>query len=203
MIAQLTGEVLSAGASWVVVDVHGVAFRVLTNPSTAAAARVGEPTTLHTSLIVREDSLSMWGFATDAEREAFEIVQGASGVGPKVAGAMLSVLTPAEIRQAISAGDVRRLTAVPGIGPKGAQKMVIELKDKVLVLAGTDDAVRPSSPTGDARWRAEVTEGLEGLGWSAKEAEKACDAVAPLVDEDPDIPLGRLMRAALGALAKR
>ena len=202
MIAQLTGQVTYAGATSFIIEVSGVGFRANTNANTAASLRVGEVQTVHTSLVVREDSLTMWGFATPAERDAFELVQTASGVGPKVAAAMLSVFNPGELRQVISSEDVKRLTSVPGIGPKGAQKIILELKDKVLLLSD-DDAPAPVRVDDDALWKQQVTEGLEGLGWSSKEAQSACDHVAPLVEEDPNVPIATLMRAALSRLAKR
>lgn len=202
MIAQLTGQVTYAGATSFIIEVSGVGFRANTNANTAATLRVGEVQTVHTSLVVREDSLTMWGFATPAERDAFELVQTASGVGPKVAAAMLSVFNPGELRQVIASEDTRRLTSVPGIGPKGAQKIILELKDKVLLLSD-DDAPAPVRVDDDALWKKQVTEGLEGLGWSSKEAQSACDHVAPLVEEDPNIPIATLMRAALSRLAKR
>ncbi len=204
MIAQLTGTVVAAGATWFVIDVAGVGYRANTIAGTAATLRIGDRMTVHTSLVVREDSLTMWGFGTPEERDAFELMQTASGVGPKVAAAMLSVFSPGELRRVISAEDVRRLTTVPGIGPKGAQKIILELKDKVLLLAdaGSDgDAPQPAGA--EQLWRGQLVEGLEGLGWSTKEAEKACDAVAPLAEEDPGIGIGKLMRAALSTLAKR
>ncbi len=202
MIAQLTGQVTYAGATSFIIEVSGVGFRANTNANTAASLRVGEVQTVHTSLVVREDSLTMWGFATPAERDAFELVQTASGVGPKVAAAMLSVFNPGELRQVIASEDTRRLTSVPGIGPKGAQKIILELKDKVLLLSD-DDAPAPVVVRDDALWKKQVTEGLEGLGWSSKEAQSACDYVAPLVEEDPNVPIATLMRAALSRLAKR
>lgn len=202
MIAQLTGKVTYAGATSFIIEVSGVGFHANTNANTAASLRVGEVQTVHTSLVVREDSLTMWGFATPAERDAFELVQTAAGVGPKVAAAMLSVFNPGELRQVISSEDTRRLTSVPGIGPKGAQKIILELKDKVLLLSD-DDAPAPVVVRDDAVWKKQVTEGLEGLGWSSKEAQTACDHVAPLVEEDPNVPIARLMRAALSRLAKR
>lgn len=202
MIAQLTGQVTYAGATSFIIEVSGVGFRANTNANTAATLRVGEVQTVHTSLVVREDSLTMWGFATPAERDAFELVQTASGVGPKVAAAMLSVFNPGELRQVIASEDVKRLTSVPGIGPKGAQKIILELKDKVLLLSD-DDAPAPVRVDDDALWKKQVTEGLEGLGWSSKEAQSACDHVAPLVEEDPNVPIATLMRAALSRLAKR
>nr|WP_108871965.1 Holliday junction branch migration protein RuvA [Tessaracoccus timonensis] len=202
MIAQLTGQVTYAGATSFIIEVSGVGFRANTNANTAATLRVGEVQTVHTSLVVREDSLTMWGFATPAERDAFELVQTASGVGPKVAAAMLSVFSPGELRQVIASEDVKRLTSVPGIGPKGAQKIILELKDKVLLLSD-DDAPAPVRVDDDALWKKQVKEGLEGLGWSSKEAQSACDHVAPLVEEDPNVPIATLMRAALSRLAKR
>lgn len=202
MIAQLTGTVLQAGATSFIIDVGGVGYRALTNANTAAAVRVGEVQTVHTSLVVREDSLTMWGFSTPGERDTFELVQTASGVGPKVAAAMLSVFSPGELRHVISSEDARRLTTVPGIGAKGAQKIILELKDKVLLLTDDDDP-QPTATPSDAAWRQQVTEGLEGLGWSSKEAQKACDQVAPLVEDDPSTSIATLMRAALSTLAKR
>lgn len=205
MISQLTGTVVRAGATSFVIEVAGVGYLAHTTPATAAGLRVGEETVVHTSLVVREDSLTLYGFADPGEREAFELVQTASGVGPKLATAMVSVLSPSEIRDAVQTEDLARLCTVPGIGRKGAQKIVIELKDKVLVL-GADEEVgsrrAPVATTGE-RWRDQVSEGLQGLGWSAKDAAAATDNVAHLVEENPDVAVGSLMRAALNSLARR
>lgn len=204
MIAQLTGTVLKAGATNCVLEVGGVGYLAHVTPSTAAALRPGETSTLHTALVVREDSLTLFGFADDAEREAFELAQTASGVGPKLALAIVSVLTPGDFRRAIQAEDLARLCTVPGIGRKGAQKLVIELKDKVLVLAdGEAGSSAPQATSGAQPWRAQVVEGLTGLGWSARDAEAACDNVAHLADEDPELGIGQLLRAALNSLARR
>ncbi|RMB58760.1 Holliday junction branch migration protein RuvA [Tessaracoccus antarcticus] len=203
MIQQLRGTVLEAGATTFTIDVGGVGFKAFTTPATAAGLRLGEPVTVHTSLVVREDSMTLFGFDDPAERDAFELVQTASGVGPKLAVAIVSVLSPSELRQAISSEDLNRLCSVPGIGRKGAQKLVIELKDKVLLLAAaTGDAPRAVAATGE-RWREQVEEGLQGLGWSSRDAAAACDTVAHLVEEEPDIAIGKLMRSALNSLAKR
>ncbi|GAA4902732.1 Holliday junction branch migration protein RuvA [Tessaracoccus lubricantis] len=206
MIAQLTGTVLTAGATDCVLDVGGVGYLVNITPSTAAALRPGETTTLHTSLVVREDSMTLFGFGEAGERHAFVVAQSASGVGPKLALAIVSVLTPAELRRAVQTEDIRRLTSVPGIGTKGAQKIIIELRDKVVAL-GLDEAetARPSAASegADEQWRLQVSEGLQSLGWSARDAEAACDNVAHLVDEDPAMPIGKLLRAALNSLARR
>ncbi len=202
MIQQLRGTVIEAGATTFTIDVGGVGFKALTTPATAAGLRLGETATVHTSLVVREDSMTLFGFDDPAERDAFELVQTASGVGPKLAVAIVSVLSPSELRQAVSSEDLARLCSVPGIGRKGAQKLVIELKDKVLLLAASQDAPRPVAATGE-RWREQVSEGLQGLGWSARDAAAACDNVAHLVAEEPGIAIGKLMRSALNSLAKR
>ena len=181
---------------------NGVGFKALTTPATASTLRLGEPVTVHTSLVVREDSLTLFGFDDPAERDAFVLVQTASGVGPKLAVAIVSVLSPSEIRQAITTEDLGRLCSVPGIGRKGAQKLVIELKDKVLLLAD-DGGAAPITPITGEVWREQVSEGLQGLGWSVKDAATACDNVAHLMDEDPGMAIGTLMRAALNSLAKR
>lgn len=203
MIAQLTGIIIAAGATWGVVEVSGVGFRFDTNANTASGLRIGGESTVHTSLVVREDSLTLWGFETPTERDAFELVQTAQGVGPKVASAMLNVFDPGELQQVISREDVKRLTSVPGIGPKGAQKIIIELKDKILILGADGSPERSAPASANDEWRVQVAAGLESLGWSSKDAERACDSVAHLADDDPDIGIAKLMRAALSTLAKR
>lgn len=206
MIAQLTGTVLRAGATDCVLDVGGVGFLLHITASTAAALRPGESATLHTSMVVREDSLTLYGFDDSEARDAFLLAQSASGVGPKVALAIVSVLTPADLRRAVQTEDVRRLTAVPGIGPKGAQRIIIELKDKVNVL-GLDETEPGGSAAkavgADEQWRQQVSEGLQSLGWSARDAEAACDNVAHLAEQDPQPSTGKLLRAALNTLARR
>ena len=204
MIATLTGTVLTAGATSCVVDVSGVGFLLQVTPATAAGLRVGEKATLHTHLVVREDSLTLFGFADEDERSAFIIAQSASGVGPKLALAIVSVLSPTDLRLAITSADLARLTSVPGIGAKGAQRLVLELKDKVGLLGAGAPAPAGGPAAGEPEvWRAQVTEGLQGLGWSLRDAEAAADTVAPLVDEDPTIGVGQLLRAALNSLARR
>lgn len=203
MIAQLTGTPAALGPNWVVLDVSGVGFRLTCTPATVAALRVGEQTSLATTLVVREDSLSLFGFASTTERDAFELLQLASGVGPKLALAVLSVLTPGQVVQAIQTESIGTLTKVPGIGRKGAEKMIIELRDRVAAL-GIEPGAQPSAEPQqtEERWREQVAGGLQGLGWSARDAEAALDNVAHLVTEDPQVSLGRLMKAALQSLAR-
>lgn len=205
MIVQLTGTVVQAGATSFILEVGGVGYLVNTTPATAAAVRPGETSTIHTSMVVREDSLTLYGFQFPGEREAFELVQTASGVGPRLAAAIVSVLSPAEIRRAVSTEDLARLCTVPGIGRKGAQKIVIELKDKVLLLPDdeSDGGETPAPVGGGELWREQVGDGLQGLGWSARDAATACDNVAHLVEEEPGIAIGTLMRAALNSLARK
>ena len=200
MISQLSGTVVAAGGTWVVVDVSGVGFRALCTPTTVASVRLGQPTTLHTALVVREDSLTLYGFSDAEERDAFLLVQSASGIGPKIAQAVVSVLAPAELRAAIASGNLVALMKVPGIGNKGAQRMVLELKDRVNALGAV--TAHPGSPPPPAPWRDQVSSGLESLGWSSRDAAAACDRVEPLVAGDPTLGIGELMRAALRSLAR-
>lgn len=200
MIANVTGVVSAVGATWAVITVGGIGLRLLCTPSTCAGLRTGQEATLATSLVVREDSLTLYGFADDSGREMFELVQTATGVGPKLALAIVSVLSADDFRTAIATENLVTLSSVPGIGRRGAQRLVIELKDKVAALASSD------SPTPRVHvaplWREQVRLGLEGLGWSARDAEAACDRVQPLADEDPSLGVAALMRAALRTLAK-
>lgn len=199
MIAQLSGTVVRVGATSLVLDVGGVGFAVHATPRTTADLRTGEHALLHTRLVVREDSLTLFGFGTAAEGEQFELVQTATGVGPKLALALCSVLSPEELARAVHREDVAALTAVPGIGLKGARRLILELKDRVGALE-----VTPSGSVGEAppAWREQVSEGLLGLGWSARDAEAACEGVAALVEADPQIGIASLMRAALASLAR-
>ena len=178
----------------------GVGLRLLCTPATAATLRVGSDASLYTSLVVRQDSLTLFGFADSDERDCFELVQTATGVGPKLAQAIVSVLSPDELRAAIAAENLALLCKVPGIGRRGAQRLVIELKDKVGVLAAASATARtvPAEPL----WREQVRLGLEGLGWSSRDAEAACERVSALADETPTPSVATLMRAALRTLAK-
>ena len=201
MIAHLDGQVSALGLTWVVIDVNGVGMRVLITPATGATLAPNGRALLHTSLAVREDSMTLYGFADADDRDAFELVQTASGVGPKLGLAIMSVFTAGRLRDAIQREDLNALCAVPGIGRKGAQKMVIELMDKVLALGDGASDTQVIATKSEA-WREQVSAGLQGLGWSARDADVACDRVAHLVDENPDIPMAQLMRAALQSLAR-
>ena len=195
MIAHVRGPVAAVTLTSAVLDVGGVGLQVMCTPGTIATLRMGQEVQLSTSMVVREDSLTIFGFATTDERDMFELVQTASGVGPKVAQAMLAVLDPDRLRQAIGQGDLATLTTVPGIGRKGAERIVVELKDRVGVTTTVAAA-------GAASWRGQVHEALIGLGWSTRDADAALDAVAAELPpgEVPDV--STILRDALRSLAK-
>jgi holliday junction DNA helicase RuvA len=199
VIAFVRGTVAQVGLSSVVVDVGGVGLELNCTPGTIATLRQGTTATLPTSMIVREDSMTVFGFLDEDEKSVFEMLLTASGVGPKLAQAMLAVHSPDELRRAVTAEDVRALTQVPGIGQKGAQRIILELKDRIGPPTG--GAASPTLvPAAEPVWRRQVREGLVGLGWSVKEADKAIDAVAP--EDDAAADVGALLRDALRALSR-
>jgi len=197
VIAFVRGEVAAVTLTSAVVEVGGVGLELMCTPNTLASLRTGQQATLPTSMVVREDSLTLFGFADDDEKQVFELVQTASGVGPKLAQAMLAVLTPDAVRRAVAGDDVRTLTTVPGIGQKGAQRIILELKDRIGVPVASSAGGVPllAEP-----WRQQVQQGLVGLGWSAKDADKAIDAVSEQAGERPDV--ASLLRAALRTLSR-
>jgi len=179
MIAHLRGTVAALGPDVAVVDVGGVGYAVQCTPATLAALRPGGQALVSTSLVVREESMTLFGFADEDERDVFELLQTASGVGPKVAQAMLAVHAPDALRAAVAAEDLAALMLVPGIGKKGAQRIVLELKDRLgPARAGATPGPAPARAGAADGWRDQVRDGLVGLGWSAREAEEAVTAVA-------------------------
>jgi len=175
MIASVRGVVLSAGLDCAVIDVGGVGLSLHTTAGTAATLRPGFEAVLATTLVVREESLTLYGFADDDEREVFTQVQTVSGVGPRLALAMLAIHAPDGLRRAISGGDLVALTKVPGIGRKGAERIVLELRDKIGVPSGATSA-RSARPAADEA-SAQVRDALVGLGWSSRQADEAVEAV--------------------------
>jgi Holliday junction DNA helicase RuvA len=171
VISSVRGPVLSVGLDLAVVEVGGVGLAVHATPTTLAGLRTGTEARLDTALVVREDSLTLYGFAAPDARDLFRLLQTVSGVGPRLALAALAVLDPDELRRALSEGDHTALTRVPGIGRKGAERLVVELRDKV---AATSVAVATAS---NGARRDHVVEALVGLGFAAKQAEQAVDAV--------------------------
>ncbi|MEU7882531.1 Holliday junction branch migration protein RuvA [Microbispora bryophytorum] len=206
MIASVAGQVAAIGADSAVVEVGGVGMLVHCAPGTLAGLRVGEPARLSTSLVVREESLTLYGFASDDERTVFELLQSASGVGPRLALAMLAVHAPNALRVAVASADIKALTMVPGIGQKGAQRIVLELKDKL----GTPAAAVGAAINGAAAppvWRDQVHAGLVGLGYSSRDADEAVAAVTP--EAETEVAAGRtpqvaaLLKSALRTLSVR
>ena len=207
MIAFVAGRVAALAPDGAVVEVGGVGVTVQCTPGTLARLRVGEPAHLPTSLVVREESLTLYGFADDDERAVFELLQTASGVGPRLAQAMLGVHPPDALRRAVAAEDLASLTLVPGIGKKGAQRIVLELKDRLGAEPGRTTATGPDQQvTSTAAWREQLHAALSGLGWSAREADEAVASAAPVADdaisagEQPDIAV--LLRFALRSLSR-
>lgn len=196
MIAYVRGTVTGVSLTSAVVEVGGVGLQVMCSPATLASLRHGQEAQLATSFVVREESMTLFGFLDDDEKACFELVQTASGVGPKLAQAVMAVMTPDALRRAIADEDVKALTRVPGIGQKGAQRIILELRDRIgapLAAPGS-----PVAPRADDR-RNQVVQGLVGLGWSAKEADRTLDTV---LEDLPDADVGALLRAALQKLSK-
>jgi holliday junction DNA helicase RuvA len=203
VIASVRGLVAAVQPTGVVVEVGGVGLSLQCTPTTVASLRVGEDARLATSLVVREDSLTLYGFADEDERGVFELLQTASGVGPRLAQAMLAVHTPEALRRAVASADAAALTQVPGIGRKGAQRILLELRDRLGPPEGGGTASLPAT-SGQAAWRAPLVQALEGLGWSTREAEEAATSVVPeaaRAEADGGTPnVATLLRAALRSL---
>ncbi|MBU6347541.1 MAG: Holliday junction branch migration protein RuvA [Actinomycetales bacterium] len=168
MIAILTGTVLDTRLDSVVLSVGGVGYLVMAAPDLIAEAKVGSQLSLHTSLVVREESLTLFGFTSNESRELFELIQGVSGFGPRLAFTILSFLTPEQLRLAIATGDTATLTKTPGVGAKGASRLVLELKDRI-----GESAATPAPQI----WESQVEQALAGLGWSGKDAARAIAAI--------------------------
>ncbi|KHL12823.1 Holliday junction DNA helicase RuvA [Mumia flava] len=213
MIAHVRGTVAATTLDSAVIDVGGVGMLVRCTPGTLAGLRDGREAQVSTSLVVREDSMTLYGFADDDERDTFELAQTASGVGPKVAQAIVAVLGADGLRRAVASEDVTALTKVPGIGRKGAQRIVLELKDRVAAVVPGESAsvaaggAGPVAGGGDAAdWRPQVHAALVGLGWSAREAESAVvavvDVAAAQYESDGAADVSELLRAALRTLSR-
>lgn len=177
MIASITGQVEHVGLTTAVVAVGGFGVQVQATPETLSGLRIGGEVRLDTAYVARKDeSPLLFGFRSPAEREVFEIMLGISGVGPRTALAVLSVLGPDEVHRAIAQGDPKAFTTVPGIGPKGARRIVLELADKLIV---PDRPAPPAAAAPVEPWREQVLEALVGLGWNEKDAARGiADALA-------------------------
>jgi len=195
MIASVRGEVLEVALDHAVIEAAGVGYRVNATPSTLAPLRSGSEARLITAMIVREDSMTLYGFCDAETRDLFQPLLSVSGVGPRLAMATLAVHDAAALRQALADGDVTALTRVPGIGKRSAERMVLELRDKVGLVAGSGAA---PAVNGHAV-RGPVVEALVGLGFAVKQAEEATDKV---LAADREASTSTALRAALSLLGK-
>jgi Holliday junction DNA helicase RuvA len=198
VIAFVSGRVAAVSPEGAIVEVGGVGMLVQCAPGTIARLRVGEPATLHTALVVREDSLTLYGFATADERATFELLQTASGVGPRLAQSVLAVHSPDAVRRAVATEDLGALTLVPGIGRKGAQRIVLELRDRLGEPEATGAAAL-GHPDAAPTVRAQVRDALVSLGYAAREADEAARALPETDDQD----VGLALKTALRSLGRR
>lgn len=198
MIASVRGEVLEVALDHVVIEAAGVGYRVNATPSTLSALRAGTEARLITAMIVREDSMTLYGFTDTDTRDLFLTLLSVSGVGPRLAMATLAVHDAGALRQALHDSDVTALTRVPGIGKRSAERMVLELRDKVGAGAGAGGAAPGAGHNGHAI-RGPVVEALVGLGFAVKQAEEATDKV---LAGDHDATTTAALRAALSMLGK-
>jgi Holliday junction DNA helicase RuvA len=188
--------VLDIALDHTVIEAAGVGYKVMAAPSTLATLRRGSEARLITAMIVREDSMTLYGFADAEARDLFSTLLGVSGVGPKIGLATLAVYDAQTLRQALAAGDVTALTRVPGIGKRGAERMVLELRDKIGAVPSAGGLVGVSGHA----IRGPVVEALVGLGFAAKQAEEATDKV---LAEEPDATTSSALRAALSMLGRK
>jgi holliday junction DNA helicase RuvA len=206
MIASVSGTVAAITGEAAVIEMGGVGVAVQCTPTTLATFRTGDTTRLATTLVVREDSLTLFGFATDDERAVFEILQSVTGVGPRLAQAVLAVHSPHAVRAAVATEDVGALTLVPGVGKKGAQRLVLELKDKLGTTAGAGSVVRLPGQLGVGAWRDQLRQAITGLGWASREVDEALAAVGPeaeaaiAVGDEPDV--AALLKTSLRMLSR-
>ncbi|QCB51027.1 Holliday junction branch migration protein RuvA [Rhodococcus sp. PAMC28707] len=200
MISSISGEVLDIALDHVVIEASGVGYRINATPNTLGTLSRGSASRLLTTMIVREDSMTLYGFSDSESRELFSLLLSVSGVGPRIAMATLAVLDPQALRTALADGNVAALTRVPGIGKRGAERMIVELRDKVdaIVAAGNTTIVQSGSGTVDSV-RDQIVEALTGLGFAAKQAEDATDSV---LVESPDASTSAALRSALAYLGK-
>jgi Holliday junction DNA helicase RuvA len=199
VIAFVSGQVAALAPELAVIEVGGIGMAVQCAPGTLATLRIGQPARLATSLVVREDSLTLYGFVDDDERQVFELLQTVSGVGPRLAQTMLAVHAPDALRSAVATGDEKALTAVPGIGKKGAQRLLLELKDRLGAPLGTGAGPGVSAPVSSS-WSDQLHAALIGLGYAAREADEAVAAVTPQAEAAAEPNVGSLLRAALQSL---
>lgn len=193
MISSVTGLVLEIRPDALVVSIGGVGLLVMASPDVISTAKLGEPISLHTSLVVREESLTLFGFTSGDSRELFELIQGVSGFGPRLAFTILSFLSAEQLRVAIASGDVARLTKTPGVGAKGASRLILELKDRIGHTTSSGSSVND--------WEHQVEQALIGLGWSAKDSSAVVTTLKTQSDAS-DLSIPELLKQALQLLGR-
>jgi len=198
MISSLRGTVTYVRSGVLVIEVGGVGLQVQVSPRISAGYSVGETASLHTVLVVREDTLTLYGFKTPVSRELFELLQTVTGIGPKVAQSALTVYDAPDLIRALASSDNAALEKIPGLGKKGAQRVVLELHEKVADLEHAG-AIQWSSPRGslDAEWKSQLTEALVGLGFTMRDARDRVDALENRYSNPASEPLEALLRTAL------
>lgn len=200
MIASIRGEVLDIALDHAVLEASGVGYRINATPSTLSTLSRGSESRLLTTLIVREDSQTLYGFSDSESRDLFSLLLTVSGVGPRIAMATLAVLDPHALRTALAEGNVTALTRVPGIGKRGAERLIVELRDKVDAILGSGGSASvPSSAVGSNPVRDQIVDALTGLGFAVKQAEDATDSV---LATQPDASTSAALRSALTHLGK-
>ncbi|MEV6559261.1 Holliday junction branch migration protein RuvA [Nocardia sp. NPDC051756] len=199
MIASVRGEVLEIALDHTVIEAAGIGYRLNVTPATLSTLTRGEETRLYTAMIVREDSMTLFGFADTEARDLFGLLQTVSGVGPRLAMAVLAVLEPEALRKALAESNVAALTRVPGIGKRGAERMVVELRDKVNLVPVQSGPPGSTPIPVITPVREQVVEALTGLGFPIKQAEQAIDSV---LAEQPAADTAVGLRAALNLLGR-
>jgi Holliday junction DNA helicase RuvA len=207
VISHLRGTVAGVAPDGAVIEIGGVGFSVQCTPGTLATLRPGVAAHVSTCLVVREDSLTLYGFGSDDERNVFELLQTASGVGPRLALAMLAVHSPDALRRAVATGDLDTLILVPGVGKKGAQRIVLELKDRLGAPGDVPLDSGRAHPATAPSWREQAQSGLVNLGWPARDAEQAVQAVAADLEAEGVPPesadVATVLRAAMKKLSRQ
>lgn len=203
MIASLRGTVIGIGLDHGVIECAGIGYHFTATPRALAELRRGEECFIFTSMVVREDSMQLYGFQDNGDREMFHLLQTVTGLGPRLAMASLSVLHPAELARAVAEADAKTLQRIPGVGKRMAERLVLELKEKVAAFASpveSDSAAGTQFAVASEAVAEQVTAALLGLGFGEKEATGAVNAV---LSEQPDLETSAALRAALATLGKK
>lgn len=201
MIASVSGEVIHVGLDHAVIECAGVGYKVLATPNTLSRLPRGEKTRVLTALVVKEDSMTLYGFSDNDNRDMFFLLQTVSGLGAKLAMASLSVFDAGELAQAIAQGDTKRLQTIPGVGKRMAERLALELKDKVSALVSTEPGgeagvCAPVAPAAGAVVE-QVTEALVGLGFTEKAARPVVESI---LAAEPEMQTAAALRASLSML---